>query len=99
MAMAFILIGCSTPYGIKDSFTKIYFSIILNREWCSTPYGIKDSFTTVILAFWLAFFRAQRLTASKIVSPAIQAMAADNKKKCSTPYGIKDSFTLQMNLQ
>ncbi len=38
-------LGCSTPFGIKGSFTAIRAISINFNIRCSTPFGIKGSFT------------------------------------------------------
>ncbi len=61
---------CSTPCGIKDSFTLRHAAFRDARSRCSTPCGIKDSFTHPPPADTTTPpSSAQRLAASKIVSP------------------------------
>jgi len=60
--------GCSTPCGIKDSFTFDIMQALKNFVKCSTPCGIKDSFTTAAALTGIRKESAQRLAASKIVS-------------------------------
>ncbi len=64
---------CSTPFGIKGSFTVGIGSGIGVGIGCSTPFGIKGSFTHPSHLFKTFPEGAQRLSASKVLSPAARA--------------------------
>ena len=57
-----------------------------------TPYGIEDHFSLRSESAGQYPGRAQRLTASKIISE-ISGDEAAKCYRCSTPYGIKDQFS------
>src|SRR5215213_8793329 len=60
---------CSTPFGIKGTFTSLgALNDCITRQ-CSTPFGIKGTFTRT-KGTWAGPGRcAQRLSASKVLSP------------------------------
>ncbi len=63
---------------------------------CSTPFGIKDHFTQQSVDGTNDILCAQRLSASKIISPSCPVWLSLIYALCSTPFGIKDHFTLVM---
>ncbi len=62
------IIWCSTPFGIKGSFTLGFRCKRVPEQGCSTPFGIKGSFTPIPNTNAAARQRAQRLSASKVLS-------------------------------
>ena len=60
---------------------------------CSTPFGIKDQITVPARRIERMIPSAQRLSASKIKSPAEYIRYYPGPGKCSTPFGIKDQIT------
>src|SRR5581483_3114448 len=66
---------CSTPFGIKGTFTRP--TAIIRAppvNLCSTPFGIKGTFTRLgVYLTVTSTVRAQRLSASKVLSPATGA--------------------------
>ncbi len=62
-------ISCSTPVGVMDRFTKRFLRLRLRRRVCSTPVGVMDRFTRTDSSTSSPKWRAQRLSASWIVSP------------------------------
>ena len=59
---------CSTPNGIKGNRTGGRAACIGTLKKCSTPNGIKGNRTKAQHSKTIAFCRAQRLTASKVIA-------------------------------
>ncbi len=106
---------CSTPFGIKGTFTysrgkRQFPYFVLNafrhqryfhhvpfapdraHKLCSTPFGIKGTFTSHPVASTERDARAQRLSASKVLSHR-EVFTQTQPAWCSTPFGIKGTFT------
>ena len=84
--------SCSTPFGITD-----YIGTPASRKGyckylCSTPFGITDYIGRG--RRWpdtgRRSTRAQRLSASRIISDVVPVAVYGRINKCSTPFGITD---------
>ncbi len=88
-------VQCSTPFGIKGSFTELGGFVRPSSCSCSTPFGIKGSFTLIDTARQFA----QKLCSTPFgIKGSFTASGTSGSTcdgECSTPFGIKGSFTAE----
>ncbi len=91
----FVMVGrCSTPFGIKGSFTCNCHPEFQLRLYVLNAFRHQRFFHSSCARCQSAPGTcAQRLSASKVLSPATSKNSMGITFKCSTPFGIKGSFT------